>query len=178
MDRLSLQQERLSLACAEVQNVLDHIEQCVGHHTDSEFMGMHAELACQIQRGFEECNEGVVSLEPVEKVDVGVEVRCAEALQQLCQTKAKLTQLSIATAKCTVSGKGAKAAVLNTISEASLTTTKCNRVVNCHLQTSMNLSSSHEGSSGMLASPLTAGTHGVWACGYCTFLNPAHNSQM
>ena len=47
VDRLSLQEESLSLACAEVQSVLDHIEQCVGHHTDSEFMGMHAELACQ-----------------------------------------------------------------------------------------------------------------------------------
>ena len=46
MDRLSLQKESLCLACAEVQSVLDHIEQCVGHHTDSEFMGMHAELAC------------------------------------------------------------------------------------------------------------------------------------
>ena len=52
----------------------------MGYHTDSEFMGMHAELACQIQQGFEEHVEGVVSLEPVEEVDVGVEVRCAEAL--------------------------------------------------------------------------------------------------
>ena len=107
MERLSQQEESLSLACAEVQSVLDHIQQCVGHHTDSEFMGMHAELACEIQRGVEEHDEGVVSLEPVEEVDIGVEVRCAEALQQLCQTKVKLTQLSIAPAKCTVSGEGA-----------------------------------------------------------------------
>ena len=134
MDKLSLQEESLSLACAEVQSVLDHIEQCVGHHTDSEFMGMHAELACQIQRGVEEHEEGVVSLEPVEEVDVGVEVMCAETLQQLCQTKAKLTQLSIAPVKCTVSGEGAKAAVLNTISEASLTTTKIKCKVDCHLK--------------------------------------------
>ena len=48
MDRLSLQEESMSMACAEVQSVLDHIEQCVGHHTDSEFMDMHAELAYQI----------------------------------------------------------------------------------------------------------------------------------
>ena len=134
MSRLSLQEKSLSLASVEVQSVLDHIEQCVSHHTDSEFMGMHAELACQIQRGIEEHDEGVVSLEPVEEVDVGVEVRCAEALQQLCQTKAKLTQLYIAPAKCTVSGEGAKAAVLNTISEASLTTTKIKCKVDCHLK--------------------------------------------
>ena len=79
-----------------------------------------------------------MSLEPVEEVDIGVEVRCAEALQQLCQTKAKLTQLSIAPAKCTVSGEGAKAAVLNTISEASLTTTKINCKVYCHLKSLSN----------------------------------------
>ena len=138
MDRLSLQEESLSLACAEVQSVLDHIEQCVGHHTDSEFMGIHAGLACEIQRGVEEHEEGVVSLEPVEEVDVGVEVRCAEALQQLCQTKAKLTQLSLAPAKCTVSGEGAKAAVLNTISDATLTTTKRNCKVDCHLKSLSN----------------------------------------
>ena len=137
MDRLSLQEESLSLACAEVQSVLDHIEQCVSHHTDSEFMGMHAELACQIQRGVEE-HDGVVSSEPVEEVGVGVEVRCAEALQQLCQTKAKLTRLSLAPAKCTVSGEGAKAAVLNTVSEASLTTTKRNYKVDCHLKSLSN----------------------------------------
>ena len=138
MDRLSVQEESLSLACAEVQSVLDHIEQCVGHHTDSEFMGMHVELACQIQRGVEENDEGVVSLEPVEEVDVGVEVRCAEALQQLCHTKAMLTQLSIAPTKCTLSGEGAKAAVLNTISEASLTTTKIKCKVDCHLKSLSN----------------------------------------
>ena len=73
-------------------------------------------------------------MEPVEEVDVGVEVRCAEALQQLCQNKAKLTQLSTAPAKCTVSGEGAKATVLNTISEALLTTTKCKCKIDCHLK--------------------------------------------
>ena len=49
MNRLSMKEKGLSLACAEVHSVLDYIEQCVGHHADSEFMGMHAELACRIQ---------------------------------------------------------------------------------------------------------------------------------
>ena len=131
-DRLSLQEESLSLACAEVQRVLDHIEQCVGHHTDSEFMGMHAELACQIQQGVEEHEEGVVILEPVEEVDVGVEVRCVEDLQQLCHTKAKLTQLS------TVISDRAKTADLNNTSAYSLTTVKCNCKVDCHLKSLSN----------------------------------------
>ena len=75
MGRLSQQEKSLSLACAEVLSVLDHIEQCVGHHTDIEFMGMHAELASKIQQEIEEYDEGVVSLEPKEEVDIGVEVR-------------------------------------------------------------------------------------------------------
>ena len=132
MDKLSLQEECLSLACAEVQSVLDHIEQCVGHHTDSEFMGMHAELACQIQQGVEEHDEGVVSLKPVEEVDVGVEVRCAEVLQQLCQTKAKLTQLS------TVISDIPKTADLSNTSVCTLTTVKCNCKVDCHLKSLSN----------------------------------------
>ena len=168
MEKLSLQEESLSLAFAEVQSVLDHIEQCVGHHADSEFMGMHAELACQVQQGVEEHDEGVLSLEPVEEVDVEVEMRCAETLQQLCQTKAKLTQLSTVIssrakiadlnnmsactlttkakgtqlstvpAKCTVSGEGAKTAMLNSVFEASLTTTKCKCKVDCHLKSLSN----------------------------------------
>ena len=130
--RVQEKMDRLSLACAEVQCALDHIEQCVGHHTDSEFMVMHAELACQIQRGVDEHDEGVVSLEPVEEVDVGVEVRCAEALQQLCQTKAKLTQLS------TVISDRAKTADLSNISVCTLTTVKCNCKVDCHLKSLSN----------------------------------------
>ena len=103
----------------------------MGHHTDNEFVGM-SELACQIQRGVEEHKEGVVSLEPVEEVDVGVEVRCAEALQQLCQTKAKLTQLF------TVINDIPKTADLNNISTCTLTTVKCKCKVDCHLKSLSN----------------------------------------
>ena len=40
------------------------------------------------------------SMEPVEEVDMGVEVRCAEALQQLFQTNANITQLALDPAQC------------------------------------------------------------------------------
>ena len=132
MDRLSLQEESLSLACAEVQSILDHIEQCVGHHSDNEFMGMHADLASQIQREVEERDEVVVSLEPVEEVDIGVEVRCAEALQQLCQNMAKLTHLS------TVLSDINETADLNNMQVYTLTTVKCNCEVDCHLECLFN----------------------------------------
>ena len=124
MDKLSLQEESLSLTSAEVQSVLDHI----GRHDKNEFVGMDSELSSPIQQGTDKNNERVVSLEPAEKVDVGVEVKCAETLHQLCRSKAKMTQLSA------IISKRMENALLYTVSEATLTTTKCFCEVDCRLK--------------------------------------------
>ena len=102
MDKLSIQEKTLSLASAEVQSVVDYTEQCVRHCTDNEVMSTHAEIRRRIEREIKEHSKSGRSLEPVEEVDIGVEVRCAEALQQLCQTQANIIQLPIDPAKCTV----------------------------------------------------------------------------
>ena len=128
MGKLTLQEKNLSFACTEIRSFLDNIEQSMGHSSDNEFMGLHAQLACQIQQQDKEHNKQVVSLEPVEEVDIGVEVRCAEALQQLCQTKAKLTQLFL------VISDRAETVYLNEISECTLTTIKRNSKVDCCLR--------------------------------------------
>ena len=91
IDRLSVQEKTLSLASAEVQSVVDYTEQCVRHCTDNEVMSMHAEIRRRIDLEMEQ-DKSRRSLEPVEEVDVVVEVRCAEALQQLCQTQANIIQ--------------------------------------------------------------------------------------
>ena len=102
MNRLSVPEKTLSLASAEVQSVVDYTEQCVRHCTDNEVMSTHVEIRRLIEREIgERCKSGR-SLEPVEKVDIEVEVRCAGALQQLCQTQANIIQLRIDPAKCTV----------------------------------------------------------------------------
>ena len=102
VEKLSLQEKNLSLASAEVHSIVDYTEQCVRHCTDNEVMSMHAEIRRQIEREIDECSKSGRSLEPVEEADMGVEVRCAEALQQLCQTQANIIQLHIDPAKCTV----------------------------------------------------------------------------
>ena len=58
----------------------------------------------------------------VENADIGVEVKCAEALQQLCQTKANIAQLAVDPAKCTVRGEGREMAEVSKKAEANLTT--------------------------------------------------------
>ena len=57
----------------------------------------------------------------MEEVDVGVEVRCAETLQQLCQTQANIIQL-IDPAKCTVTMEDSTKHEVNKTCNATLVT--------------------------------------------------------
>ena len=122
MDRLSVLEKTLSLASAEVQSVVDYTEQCVRHCTDNEVMSTHAEIRRRIEREINEHSKLGRSLEPVEEVDIGVEVRCAEALQQLCQTQATIIQFPIDPAKCTVAMEDSAKHEVNKTSHATLVT--------------------------------------------------------
>ena len=119
-EHLSGQKKNLSTYCAAIQSVIEFTEQCLEHSTKDEvmFMGMYAEIKSRIDR---EIEKERMSLDPVEEVDIGVEVSCAEDLKKLCQTKAKIISLSIDPTKCTVVGEGIKIAEVDKKSEFSLT---------------------------------------------------------
>ena len=142
LNRLSVQEKKLSTECAVIQSVIEYAQQCVKHSADDEFMCMHAEIKSQIEREVKEhCKEGR-SLEPVEEVDIGVEVSCAEELKELCQTKARITQIPI---ECKVEGEGVKTAEINKLSELSVIIKLSNGKnvkqkygVDCHLKTLAN----------------------------------------
>ena len=139
MDILSVQEKTLSLASAEVQSVVDYTEQCVRHCADNEVMSMHAEIRRRIERELDECSKSGRSLEPVEEVDVGVEVRCAESLQQLCQTHANIVQL-IDPAKCTVTMEDSTNHEVNKTSNATLVTRlSSNNIARRHAKVSCSL---------------------------------------
>ena len=142
MDRLSVQEENLSLASAEVQSVVDYTEQCVRHCTDNEVMSTHAEIRRRMEREIKEHSKSGRSLEPVEEVDVGVEVRCGEALQQLCQTHANIIQLRIDPAKCTVTMEDSTKHEVNKTSHATLVTRlSSNKILRRHYKVSCSLRS-------------------------------------
>ena len=142
MDKLSIQEKNLSLASAEVQSTVDYTEQCVRHCTDNEVMSTHAEIRRQIEREIKECSKSGRSLEPVEEVDIGVEVRCAEALQQLCQTQANIIQLPIDPAKCTVTMDDSIKHEVNKTSHATLVTRlSSNKISRRHCKVSCSLRS-------------------------------------
>ena len=110
---LSEQEKGLSTSYASVQSTIDLTEQCVAHSSDDEILHMHTEILSRI-REIEEQQKEWKDLEPVEEVDLGVEVNCAKDLKQLCQTKAKITRLPI---ECTVIGEGAGSAEVNKASQ-------------------------------------------------------------
>ena len=142
LNRLSDQEKKLSTECTVIQSVIKYAQQCVKHLADDEFMCMHAKIKNRIERGVKEhCKEGR-NLEPVEEVDIGVEVSCAEELKELCQTKARITQIPI---ECTVEGEGMKTAEINKLSELSVIVklsdgknVKQKHGVDCHLKTLAN----------------------------------------
>ena len=119
MKNLQGQKKSMSISSAEVQSIVDYTQQCVKHCSDNEVMCVHAEIGSRIKREIEE-HKSRRNFTPVEDVDVGVEVRCAEALEHLFQTQAKITQLPVSR----ISSK----AELCKLSEVILHTTQlCNK---------------------------------------------------
>ena len=89
------QEENMSIASGEVRSIIDYTEQCVRHCSDDEVMCMHAEIGSRIQEEIEGQGQPGRIIPPVEQAEVGVEVRCAEALEQLCQTIARIVECPI-----------------------------------------------------------------------------------
>ena len=87
---LSGQEDGLSTLCVRADSVIEFTQHCMKHSTDDQIMCMHAELQSRIARAMKEHRKA--ELEPVEEVDVAVEVSGVKELKRLCATKAKITQ--------------------------------------------------------------------------------------
>ncbi len=129
IDKLTVQEKNLSLAHAEVQNVTDYTERFVSDCSDNEVMSMHTEIKKRIEQEIEEQSQSGRNTEPVEEADMGVEVGCVEALQQLCQDKAKITRLDIDPAQCTVRGEGVKSAMVIQMTNLTVVTRLANNKI-------------------------------------------------
>ena len=142
---LTGQEKQLSTSCAGADSVIEFTQHCMEHLTDDEIMCMHVELQSRIDRAIEEQQKAGNSLEPVEEVDMIVDVSFAEELKQLCQTKVRITQIPL---QPTVVLKGAENAEVSKSSEVTVLTnlangkpTKQKCVVECHLKSLVDGSS-------------------------------------
>ena len=137
---LSGQEKSLSTAYASTQSVIEYTEQYLEHSPNDKVVCMRAEMQSRIDREIQEQQKEGENLAPVEEVDMGVEVSCAEDLKQLCLTKAKIMQLPIDATKCMITGEGVESAEVNKMSEFRVVTalpdgkpTKQPGVVECRL---------------------------------------------
>ena len=143
---LTGQEKQLSTSCAGADSVIEFTQHCMEHSTDDEIMCMYAELQSRIDRAIEEQQKAGNSLEPVEEVDVTVDVSFAEELKQLCQTKARITQIPLDPmvifkgAENAEVGKSSEVTVLTNLANGKPTKQKC--VVECHLKSLVDGSSS------------------------------------
>ncbi len=118
VEKLSVQEKELTVISGKVNNIVKYIEKFVSYCSDNEVMSMHTDIRRQIKREIEEYSKSGKEFEPVEKADLGVEVRCVEILDQLCN----ITELGVDPAQCTVSGEGAESAEIHQTAEVTLTT--------------------------------------------------------
>ena len=125
------QEENMSIASAEVHGIINYTGQCVRHCSDDEVMCMHAEIGSRIKQEIEGRGQPGSIITPVEQVELRVEVRCAEALEQLCQTTANIVALFI---------KIAGEAEISKLSEVcmSVSTTKHDAQIVCCLKSLHN----------------------------------------
>ena len=145
MDKLSVQENNLSLAGSEIISVVDSTERFMSHCSDNEVMSMHADIRSQINCVIEEHDKSDQNMKPVEEADMGVEVRCAEALQQLRLNK--ITRLVLDPAQCTLSGEGVKTAEVHQTAEVTLTTKLTNnKISRCSAEVLGQLKSLYDGS--------------------------------
>ena len=114
---LSDQEEGISIAYTSSQGVIEYTKQCLEHSTNGEVMFMHAEIQSRIDKDI----QSEENLEPMEEVDVGLEVEmsCEEDLRQLCHTRAKISRLPI---EHVISGEGVKYAEVGRLSEFRVVT--------------------------------------------------------
>ncbi len=126
---LTAREKNLSQAYAEVQSVVDYTERCLEHGTDNEVMSMLTEMRNRIQHEVQQQSKTTALGEEIEEVDIGVDISCANELQQLCETKANVIQLPIDPLQCALTG-AIGTAVVDQISELILT---ANRLTNSKL---------------------------------------------
>ena len=144
---LSDQEEELSTACDVITSVIKYTQQSVEQSTEEKILCTQAEHEKQIKKEIEEhCKKGR-SLDPMEEVDIGVEVSFADDLKQLCKTKSKVIRLPIDPAKCILSGDGMKTAEINKMVELEFSlraklsngqSTKRKYAIECHLKSLVN----------------------------------------
>ena len=122
LERILDQEKRLSSTLASMQRAVDYAERCADHLAGKAFMDMRIKIQDRMNsmNGNLEVGRNV---EPVEEVDIGVELIRAKDLKQFCQTNSKIVPLAT---KYVVTGEGVRSAKVNVNTEFGVIATLSN----------------------------------------------------
>ncbi len=102
VDKLNVQEKNISSSIAEIQSVIDCTQQCVEHCSDTEVMSMLTEIQHRMEHELEQWKQQTV-IAPVEVPNIAVGMECEDALLELVQSKATISEVfMIDASKCTL----------------------------------------------------------------------------
>ena len=95
LDRLSVQEKGFEMASGAVQSLVDFVERNIENATEEELMSIHTQVLNRINEEIKKHQYSVAELEPVEKANLMVDVRCAIEVKKICQEKTNLLEISV-----------------------------------------------------------------------------------
>ena len=95
LDRLSVQEKGFEKASGAVQSLVDFVEQNIENATEEELMIIHTQVLNRISEDTKKHQYSGAELEPVEKANLMVDVRCAIEVKKICQEKTNLFEISV-----------------------------------------------------------------------------------
>ena len=98
LGNLTLQEKGFNMSLGTVQSLVDFVERTLENASDEEVVTIHGQILNRIE-GVEKQEKGGADLEPVEEVDIRVEVSVTETLKDVCG------RVFADPSKCTVEGE-------------------------------------------------------------------------
>ena len=94
-NRLDVQQKKLEMCSGTIQSLVEFVERNIENSTDEELMSIHTQMMSRIREETERQRQAGADLEPVEKADRVVVVKCADALKRQCRENASIITLPV-----------------------------------------------------------------------------------
>ena len=117
LDSLSAQEKDIDITLCGTKSLIDRAEKSLKNANNEEVLMMHSQLQCRIDSELEKQMKEKMNLEPVEEVDIGVEVSVSEGLKELCQTKTRVFRTEVDPLNCTTEGDGVRTAEVSNVSK-------------------------------------------------------------
>ena len=113
LSSLSSQEKGLEVCTAQIQSLVDFVDQNIGNASDEEIVSIHKKLQCKIEEEMKSCNS--LDLTPAASANIDVDISCAAEIAELChQKKTSVITLPVYPSKYKAEGPGMEGAVTNT----------------------------------------------------------------